>query len=77
MPIGKDHVVCFYQYPKVISLHSGKTVMQWEDIYSGDQKSSILLNSMSLPPLALDPENHRFAVFGPGGIKVIQVDLTE
>jgi hypothetical protein len=73
MPIGEKHAVCFYQHPKLVSLETGEILARWEDIDSGMQASSI--HDGKLPPIALDPANHRFAVFGEGGIHVIQIDL--
>ena len=75
MPVGEKHAVCFYQHPKLVSLDSGEVVARWEDLDSGVQKSSILDDS-KLPPIALDTENNRFAVAGPSGITVVQIDLS-
>jgi hypothetical protein len=75
MPVGEKHVVCFYQHPKLVSLDSGEVVARWEDLGSGTQKSSILDDS-KLPPIALDTKNNRFAVAGPSGITVVQIDLS-
>ncbi|MGA9668568.1 MAG: hypothetical protein WBQ94_05125 [Terracidiphilus sp.] len=75
MPVCEQHVVCFYQHPKLISLVSGEVLMEWDDLDSGTQNSSILGDS-KLPPIALDAENNRFAVAGPSGITVVQIDLS-
>jgi hypothetical protein len=74
MPLGESHAVCFYRHPKVVSLESGEIIARWEDLDTGTQKSSIIRNA-KLPPLAIDPEHNRFAVFGPAGITVVQIDL--
>ena len=76
MPIGESHVVCFYQHPKLVSLVSGQVEARWEDLDTGNQVSSILGNN-KLPPLAIDVEHRRFAVFGPTGITIVQIDLSE
>ncbi len=76
MPIGETHAICFYGHPKLVSLDSGQIVMRWEDINTGKQTSSILSNS-HIPPIAIDVEHHRFAVSGPNGINVVQIDLSE
>jgi len=74
MPLGESHAVCFYKDPRVVSLDSGETIVQWEDLDTGKQVSSIIWNT-KLPPLAIDVKRHRFAVAGPDNITVMQVDL--
>jgi len=74
MPVGETYVVCFYRYPKLVSLESGEIIMRWEDLDSGSQVSSIIWDAPT-PPLAMDPEHQRFAVFNSEGITVIQIDL--
>jgi hypothetical protein len=74
MPLGQNHAVSFYHHPKVVSLETGQVVERWEDLDTGKQSSSIIWD-MKLPPLAIDAPRHRFAVFGPAGITVVQIDL--
>lgn len=76
MPVGESHAICFYRHPKLVSLESGKIVMCWEDINSGNQVSSISCHG-EVPPMALDTENQRFAVFGSDAITVIQIEGKE
>jgi len=76
MPVGEEHVVCFYKHPKLVSLESGEVVARWEDIDSGMQQSSILVGD-KLPPIAMDAKHNRFAVLGPEGIHVVQIDPVE
>jgi hypothetical protein len=71
MPLG-EYVVGFYQHPKLIELKTGKIIMRWEDIFSGEQNSSILSSQMNLPPLAIDRERKRFAVASQESIIVVQ-----
>lgn len=73
MPVGTTHAVCFYRHPKLVALDTGKVVASWEDIHTGTQMSSISQNAQN-PPLAIDVEQQRFAVFGSGGITVIQIN---
>lgn len=75
MPLGENHAVCFYGHPRVVSLDSGKIVASWDDLDTGNQTSSILGRDTRIPPLAIDVKRSRFAVHGPGGINVIQMDL--
>jgi len=60
--------------PEIVNLDSGKTIVQWDDLDSGAQSSSIIRNA-KLPVLALDAENRRFAVAGVNEIVVIQVEM--
>jgi hypothetical protein len=76
MPVGERHAVCFYGHPKLVSLDSGEVVDCWEDLDTGKQVSSIF-GELKLPPLAIDVEHRRFAVYGAGGITVVQIDLIE
>jgi hypothetical protein len=71
MPVGSDHVVGFYDHPKLIELVSGKVVERWPNIKSGRQNSSIIWGNSLPPPIALDPTNKRFAVAGDDGISVV------
>jgi len=75
MPLGESHLVSFYRHPRIISLDSGEVVASWEDLATGNQVSSIRAQDSKIIPIALDPQNYRFAVYGPDGINVIQVDL--
>jgi hypothetical protein len=74
MPLGESHAVSFCQHPKVVSLDTGEVGERWEDLDTGKQTSSIIWD-MKLPPLAVDPQRRRFAVFGSAGITVVQIDL--
>ena len=73
MAVGEDYAISFYRYPKLVSLESGKIVAKWGDLDTGTQTSSIFLRETKIPPLAIDPEHHRFAVYGSKEIHVIQV----
>ncbi len=72
MPLG-DHIVGFYEHPRLIDLRTGKTVHRWPEINSGRQNSSIIVSDAPAPPTALEPRNHRFAVAGSEAITVIQL----
>lgn len=73
MPVGEDFVVGFYEHPKLIEVKTGKIVMRWPDIESGKQESSILWHLPKLPPIALDPQNQRFAIASQETITMIQL----
>ena len=72
MPIG-DFVVGFYEHPKLVEVATGKIIMRWPDLDTGNQNSSILSGVGRIPPLALDPANKRFAVADAEKITVIQL----
>ena len=74
MPLGEDHAVCFFKHPRIVSLDSGKTIEQCDDLDTGTQSSSIIWNA-KLPVIAVDAENRRFAVAGAKEVTVIQVEM--
>ena len=72
MPLGADHVIGFYDHPKLIHLPTGRVLHRWPDLKTGHQNSSILLGQQDpLPPLALDPTRRRFAVADDETITVV------
>ena len=74
MPVGADHVVAFYQHPRLINWHTGEVVASWPDINTGKQNSSILWHHDAPPPvMALDPVRSRFAVAEKDQITVIEL----
>lgn len=75
MPIGNDHLVSFYEHPKLINRHSGEVVATWPDVATGKQNSSIIWHQEPLPPpLALDPARRRFAVAQADRITVFEFE---
>ncbi|MCC6750302.1 MAG: hypothetical protein IT371_21740 [Deltaproteobacteria bacterium] len=76
MPVGPQHVVTFFQHPRLVSLASGKVVHEWADLATGEAVSSIVLDRPQ-PVLALDPPRARFAVGSPGGIDVVTIDVAK
>lgn len=73
MPVGRHHVVTFYEHPRLVSLASGRVVHAWPDIATGAITSSIVRRQPH-PVLALDASRARFAVGGPEGIEVVTID---
>ena len=71
MPLGEDYVVSFYEHPKLIRVFDGVVVNEWPHINSGKQTGSIIHHIKSLPPIAIDSSNLRFAVANDGRIHVI------
>lgn len=74
LSLGRDLVVGLHEFPKLIDLNTGQTIARWEDVRTGRRNSCIYVSHDLPPPLALDRENHRFAVAGERGITVIQFD---
>ena len=73
MPVGLDHVVGFYDHPKLVYLPTGKVIKRWPSIAVGQATGSI---SYKISPvsIALDSKNKRFAVAdGNGGIHVVNI----
>jgi hypothetical protein len=71
MPIG-DYAVSFYEHPKILDLRTGEIGKIWQDISSGNQRSSISFNS-KVPPIASDPANLRFAVASARKVHIIHL----
>jgi hypothetical protein len=71
MPVGDDHVVGFYDHPKLIEITSGRVLDRWPEVKTGQQNSSILWHKSLPPPLAMDPANRRFAVADERQITVV------
>lgn len=72
MPVG-DYVVGFFRHPKLIEVATGRVIARWEDLSSGEQNSSIITPGTTLPPLAMDAANKRFAVASAEAVTVIQL----
>lgn len=59
-----DETACWdiYKFPKIIYIKTGRITDKMEDIFTGDQKSSILFNLENQPQIAFDTEKKRLAV---------------
>jgi hypothetical protein len=75
MPIDSKTIVSFFEYPKLISLETGKVLHEWKELKTGKQSSSIIWGIDTVPPLALDSEHQRFAVATDENINVVQIRL--
>jgi hypothetical protein len=51
-----------YKFPKVIDITTGQIIDKAEDIYSGEQKSSILFDTDKQPQIAFDKDKKRLAI---------------
>jgi hypothetical protein len=71
MPIGRNQVVTFYKYPRLIDLATGAVIQAWPELPSGNAVSSIVQNRLVQPALALDAKNSRFALASDGHIHVV------
>lgn len=72
-PFGSEHVIGFYQYPKIIECATGRVVAKWEEFHTGEQTSCIVGTKNLLPPLAIDSIRKRFAIASEKEISVIQL----
>jgi hypothetical protein len=72
MAVGTQYLLGPYEHPKLIDLETGEVVRSWPHINSGAQTSSILNNSPSIPPIALDPLGRRCAIADAEGINVLE-----
>jgi hypothetical protein len=74
MPVGTDHIISFYEHPKLIDLRSGGVETAWPDVASGKQNSSIIWHhEPAPPPIAVDQGRRRFAVADQEKITVIEL----
>jgi hypothetical protein len=73
MAAGSEHILGFYEHPKLIEIKSGNVVHAWPELNSGNQNSSIIWHDNKPPPIAVDSKLMRFAVADAKGITVIQL----
>jgi len=64
MPLGPDHVIAFYDHPKLIEVATGRILARWQDLDPGIERASpsVNLTAPTWPWLAMDPAHHRFAL---------------
>ncbi len=76
MSAGVDHVVSFYDHPKLIEIATGKVVLRWEDLYAGPEvgQPSAMLKPPQFPVVACDPAHQRFAIGSESHITIIEVE---
>ena len=71
MVVDAEHVVDFFQHPKLVSRSTGRVVQRWEDLDTGKALGSIRRHLPPQPHFAMDAANRRFAVGTASGIEVI------
>lgn len=69
MALGKHFVLGLYEHPRLFNIQTGEVLLEWPDIRSGRQYSS--LPSDDIPPIALDALNRRCAIFCDDAIHVL------
>lgn len=74
MPLGEDHVISFFEYPKLLRISDGAVIKEWPHIGSGKQTSSIIHHIDTLPPIAINREGMRFSVANEDCIHVISFE---
>jgi hypothetical protein len=59
-----DDVLCWdiYKFPKIINLLTGEIIDTAEGVWSGEQRSSILMEADKQPQIAFDAEKKRLAI---------------
>lgn len=73
MPIDAHYIVGFYKYPKLFDAATGKVIRRWANLATGTQTTSIQRGIATVPAVAIDVPNKRFAVAGADGITVIEI----
>ncbi len=76
-PLSLRYIVSFYEYPKVIDLHTGQVLHCWENLNTKIQESCITSEKELPPPFAMDSNGARFAVWQDGMITVVQFDRAQ
>jgi hypothetical protein len=74
MLVGANHVVGFFDHPKLIEIATGRVLHRWPELKTGQQNSSILWHIPLPPPLALDSPGGRFAVADEKQITIVTLD---
>jgi len=74
MALSDRFVVSMFKHPRLIDLDKGQTIHEWNDIDSGTQTSSITRDKLP-PPIAMDPQNARFAVAQEKNVRMVQIDV--
>lgn len=77
MPLGANHVLAFFEHPRLIDLSNGETVMEFEQIQTGSRFSSMNMNEESAPMIACDPAGMRCAISGDDSITILEFSDTE
>ncbi len=73
LPINERFILSMFGHPKLVDLEKRQVVHVWEEIQSGEQRSSITWDNLP-PPIAFDPHNARFAIVQGNTIKVITIN---
>jgi hypothetical protein len=75
MAFGSEHVVSFFEHPRLLNLETGVMVEEWPEIGTGRQRGALLMDdgSEGIPPIARDPFHARFAVAAADHIDVIEL----
>jgi hypothetical protein len=73
MPVDEASAMGFYGHPKLFSLKTGNVLKRWDGINSGNQTSSIIWSGISVPPIACDIANKRFAVADEAFVSVVHI----
>lgn len=70
--LGDDRVVGFHGNPKLFDLRTGKVLLRWPDLATGELCGSISGRLDNYPVLAIDSARRRFAVASGDTITVVQ-----
>jgi hypothetical protein len=70
---GPDHVLTLHDHPRLINVKNGTIEMEWPDLDTGKQTSSIIHHLDPLPPFAKHPDRPMFAVADTEKVTVVTV----
>lgn len=73
VPVSDDFVIDLYGHPKLIDLNSGEVIQRFEDIFSGNQNSSIIHYKDPIPPIAVNLKNRRIAIGNGNEVELLTI----
>lgn len=72
-PIDDKKCWDLYKYPKIIDLKSGEIIDKLNDVFSGEQRSSIIHHLKELPKVAFNKNTHQIAIAFGNKIEILTV----
>ncbi|CAN5505537.1 hypothetical protein BH10ACI2_BH10ACI2_09820 [soil metagenome] len=71
--VDGNHALAFYEYPRLLDIHSGSVVASWPTISTDKTNSSISFHDTKVK-IAVDTVNRRFAVANEDTLTIASID---
>lgn len=71
--VGGPWALCLHGHPRLYRWEDWTFVHEWTHLSSGKQTSSICPSGSKIPTMCFDLERNRFAVSGPSGVTVVEI----